>query len=326
MPAPVVKTTPTVSATPASHSTTFSSAFSKPVKPATPSIFNIVNKEESDGESPSTIGGLGSGFGMKEVSTKSIIKDITPSTSITPSLVLDMTSNTAAMTPAVDNLESMVMATEEPLIDESEPVRHLGGENIMVVDSTRTTEKTASASGALEDEMADMSLTGEAVLGAKPFSSKEQELMRDLPKREYILENAKSTYLGLIDILFAYSYDLRVGEGDTTVETAWTICKLSSSMAALDQFTTLKETLAASVRRSLAYPLSRNWNLAMKVLQDVYVIFKLGRRGILRALLQIKDVLDHDDVYYIYSKMFLEDYCVWIQSARYMSIFSCFVT
>ena len=130
------------------------------------------------------------------------------------------------------------------------------------------------------------------------------------------MENAKSTYLGLIDILFAYSYDLRVNESDTTVETAWAICKLSSSMAALDQFTTLKETLVASVRRSLAYPLTRNWNLTMKVLQDVYVIFKLGRRGILRALLQIKDVLDHDDVYYIYSKMFLEDYCVWIQSAR----------
>lgn len=131
-----------------------------------------------------------------------------------------------------------------------------------------------------------------------------------------ILENTKSAYLTLIDILFAYSYDLRTSEGDTSVETAWTICKLSPSIAALDQFTTLKETLLASFRRALAYPLNRNWNLAEKVLQDVYVILKLGRRGILRALLAIKEVLDHDDVYYIYSKMFVEDYCVWIQSAR----------
>lgn len=130
-----------------------------------------------------------------------------------------------------------------------------------------------------------------------------------------LLENAKSTYLSLIDILFAYSYELRVSEGDSTVETAWTICKLSPSIAALDQFTTLKETLVACFRRVLAYPLYRNWNLAMKVLQDVYVILKLGRRGILRALLAVKEILDHDDVYYIYSKMFLEDYCVWIQSA-----------
>lgn len=53
----------------------------------------------------------------------------------------------------------------------------------------------------------------------------------------------------------------------------------------------------------------------MKVLQDVYVILKLGRRGILRALLTVKGVLDHDDVYYVYSKIFLEDYCVWIQGA-----------
>lgn len=131
-----------------------------------------------------------------------------------------------------------------------------------------------------------------------------------------ILENAKSTYLGLIDILFAYSYDMRVTEGDANIETAWTICKLSATMAALDQFTTLKETLMAGFRRALAYPLNRNWNLANKVLQDVYVILKLGKRGILRALLAIKDILDHDDIYYIYSKMFVEDYCVWIQSAR----------
>ncbi|KAK5809819.1 SHQ1 protein-domain-containing protein [Linnemannia elongata] len=161
-----------------------------------------------------------------------------------------------------------------------------------------------------------MNLSGEdSSVPVKPFSAKEQELMRDLPRREYILENTKSAYLTLIDILFAYSYDLRTSEGDTSVETAWTICKLSPSIAALDQFTTLKETLLASFRRALAYPLNRNWNLAEKVLQDVYVILKLGRRGILRALLAIKDVLDHDDIYYIYSKMFVEDYCVWIQSA-----------
>ncbi|KAF9928246.1 hypothetical protein BGZ67_007086 [Mortierella alpina] len=269
-------------------------------QPSTPSIFNIIKDESEESSSLSQE----DTFGLREISTKTISSSITePSkTSGSSSLILDTepTSTIDSVTPSI-----------EPLIDESEPVKHLGAHSIQVVDPSRP-----SLNSELVDDMADMTLSvGDSVPGVKPFSTKEQELMRDLPRREYILENTKSTYLSLIDILFAYSYDLRVSEGDTTVETAWTICKLSPSMAALDQFTTLKETILACYRRALAYPLTRNWNLVNKVLQDVYVIFKLGRRGILRALLAMKDVLDHDDVYYIYSKMFIEDYCVWIQSA-----------
>ncbi|KAF8938270.1 hypothetical protein BGZ58_001259 [Dissophora ornata] len=281
-------------------STTFKSTLlSNQSQSSTPSIFNIVKDDSEDTASNSPLGP----FGLKEVSTKTISSKITE-TSKSGSLIVDL-ETAPASTP------DYLIPKEEPLIDESEPVKHLGGHSITIVDPSRP-----SLNNQLEDDMADLSLnTGDSFVNIKPFSAKEQELMRDLPRREYILENTKSTYLTLIDILFAYSYDLRVSEGDTTVETAWTICKLSPSMAALDQFTTLRETLLASFRRALAYPLSRNWNLAMKVLQDVYVILKLGRRGILRALLAIKDVLDHDDVYYIYSKMFIEDYCVWIQSA-----------
>ncbi|KAI1313066.1 Hsp90 cochaperone shq1 [Mortierella claussenii] len=293
--------------------TTFKSTLlsSSQSQPSTPSILNIVNNViEDEDVSPSS---QLDAFGLREVSTK---KTGTANISSNDSLILDLeqpsSSNTIIDTP--ESLTDTLLAlSEEPLIDESEPIKHLAGHSITIVDHSKPSSKDDSP---LEHDMADLSISaGDGVsVHAKPFTTKEQELMRDLPRREYILESSKSTYLGLIDILFAYSYDLRVSEGDTTVETAWTLCKLSPSIAALDQFTTLHETLVACFRRSLAYPLIRNWNLSLKVLQDVYVIFKLGRRGILRALLQIKDVLDHDDVYYIYSKMFVEDYCVWIQS------------
>ncbi|KAF9361247.1 hypothetical protein BGX26_004766 [Mortierella sp. AD094] len=283
--------------TPASTSFT-STLLSSQSQPSTPSIFHIVKDDSEESSSASHV----DSFGLKEVSSRSISSKITESNQ-SGNLILDLEPSIASA--------HETLTLEEPLIDESEPIKHLSGQMIAIVDSSKP-----SVDSQLEDNMADMSISGsDPAVGAKPFSPKEQELMRDLPRREYILENAKSTYLSLIDILFAYSYDLRVSEGDATVETAWTICKLSPSIAALEQFTTLKETLLASFRRALAYPLNRNWNLAMKVLQDVYVIFKLGRRGILRALLAIKEILDHDDVYYIYSKMFIEDYCVWIQSS-----------
>ncbi|KAF9916691.1 hypothetical protein BX616_003115 [Lobosporangium transversale] len=297
---------------------------------STPSILNIVKDEPGQNKSSATATTSLDDFGIREASSrktttkevKSLLKPtISTTTTATTSiatasgnsgLTLDLkepSTPTSTLLPNTNTLTPMV----EPLIDESrdEPVKYLGSHSIIIVDPSRP-----STNSELEGEMADLKLDGDGQSGldTKPFTNKEQELMRDLPRREYILENTKSTYLSLIDILFAYSYDLRVSEGDTTVETPWTICKLSPSMAALDQFTTLKETIVACIRRSLAYPLIRNWSLAMKVLQDVYVILKLGRRGCLRALLQIKNILDHDDVYYIYSKMFIEDYCVWIQS------------
>lgn len=49
-----------------------------------------------------------------------------------------------------------------------------------------------------------------------------------------LLSNEKATYLGLVDILFAYSYNHRVFEGENTVESAWCIGKLCSSMACLE--------------------------------------------------------------------------------------------
>ncbi|KAF9116386.1 hypothetical protein BGX27_003069 [Mortierella sp. AM989] len=294
----IVKKQELISQVSSPASTTFTSTLlSSQSQSSTPSIFHIV-KDDSD-KSTSQL----DSFGLKEVSSRSISSKITESDH-SGSLILDLE-------PSVISTNDTLTPQEEPLIDESEPIKHLNSQKITIVDPSKPPSHSH-----LEDNMADMSISeGNSAVGVKPFSIKEQELMRDLPRREYILENAKSTYLGLIDILFAYSYDLRVSEGDTTVETAWTICKLSPTIAALEQFTTLKETLLSSFRRALAYPLNRNWNLAMKVLQDVYVILKLGRRGILRALLAIKEILDHDDVYYIYSKMFIEDYCVWIQSS-----------
>ncbi|KAG0219955.1 Hsp90 cochaperone shq1 [Mortierella sp. NVP41] len=292
-------------------STTFSSSlFTNPSKSSTPSIFNIVKDDSDEATTPADQMGA---FGLKEISTKPIskISEVSTSSSSKPGLILDLEPTNPTPKAAIVDTSNPLISTIEPLIDESEPVKHLAGHSITVVDPSKPLLNSELTEG-----MADLKLSGEdSAVPVKPFSTKEQELMRDLPRREYILENTKSTYLTLIDILFAYSYDLRTSEGDTSVETAWTICKLSPSMAALDQFTTLKETLLASFRRALAYPLNRNWNLALKVLQDVYVILKLGRRGILRALLAVKEVLDHDDVYYIYSKMFIEDYCVWIQSA-----------
>ncbi|KAJ8660463.1 hypothetical protein O0I10_003921 [Lichtheimia ornata] len=147
------------------------------------------------------------------------------------------------------------------------------------------------------------------------FTAKDDAMMRNLPKKEYLLSNEKSTYLGLVDLIFAYSYNHRMFEGENSVESVWCIGKVSPTLSCLEQFSTLKDVVIACFRRVLAYPLYRNFTLCEKVLQDVYILFRLGKRALLKALLEMKDFFDHHDVYYVYSKIWLDDYCTWIQHA-----------
>ncbi|PVU95313.1 hypothetical protein BB561_001884 [Smittium simulii] len=86
------------------------------------------------------------------------------------------------------------------------------------------------------------------------FSLKEKDLMLTLPKKSW-----------LVDIVFAYMYNYRSTLGEQNVESQWNIGKISSSCSTLREFSTLKECLISCYRRSLIYPLYRNWDLAEKV-------------------------------------------------------------
>ncbi|XP_033746162.1 protein SHQ1 homolog [Pecten maximus] len=149
------------------------------------------------------------------------------------------------------------------------------------------------------------------------FTDSEKEKMRSLPKKEYLLEEKQliGVYLGLVDLLFAYAYNHRATEGEDNVESAWTICNLSSMLSWLDVFHSLDDVVASSVRRSLCFPLYRQWAFSVKVLSDTGQILQLGKTYILKCLLEIRDVLNNRYPYYILNDLYITDYCVWIQSA-----------
>ncbi|XP_071960099.1 protein SHQ1 homolog isoform X2 [Antedon mediterranea] len=148
------------------------------------------------------------------------------------------------------------------------------------------------------------------------FSDDEKEQMRKLPRREILhdKESDSVALLSLVDILFAYAYNYRTTEGDNNVESAWTICKLSSTLSWMNSFASLQDVVEASFRRSICYPLYRHWKLSSKVLNDVKKVFVLGRRRLLKCLLEIHQLLSHDDPRYILNELYITDYCLWIQT------------
>lgn len=143
----------------------------------------------------------------------------------------------------------------------------------------------------------------------------------------------RNLYLTLITLLFAYTYDKRTTMHDPTPESAWTICSLVPAFSALDPppytsatsnttgacqslFTNeeLISTLATSYRRSLSFPLYRSFQLSEACRRDTASHMAQGKRMITRSLLEMKRVLDHHEVYYVYSRIWLDDFCVWIQN------------
>ncbi|KAH7889647.1 SHQ1 protein-domain-containing protein [Phlebopus sp. FC_14] len=174
------------------------------------------------------------------------------------------------------------------------------------------------------------------------YTDAENMDMLRLPRKEYIMiaVQEEELYLTLINLLFAHAYDRRTTLQDPTPESAWTMCTLIPAFSALDPppyssavhdvekhggttFTDaeLTSTVVASYRRCLAFPLYRSFQLAERCRKDVALSLSRGKRVVTRRLLEMKRVLDHHEVYYVYSKIWVDDFCVWVQAAASDDLF-----
>ena len=151
------------------------------------------------------------------------------------------------------------------------------------------------------------------------YTGQEIDILKNLPKKSFLLEKEQKFYAfsGLIDILFAYCYNRRINCGEPNVESGWTIAKLSSTLSWFDTFKNLEDTIVASYRRCICFPLYRNWKLTNMVFKDLVDLLKKGTKQILKALLDIrKSFLDSCDNRYILNDLYINDYLVWIQYVK----------
>ncbi|KAK6023622.1 Ulp1 protease family, catalytic domain protein [Ostertagia ostertagi] len=131
------------------------------------------------------------------------------------------------------------------------------------------------------------------------------------------MEEQRTVLLSLVDIVFAFAYDSRINEWETCCETGWNITKLAPSLAFLCQWRNAKEAFVGSVRRSLCYPLYRNWDLSLKVVSDTKLIIRKGRAALLHVLSKMHGILiGSGEFRYLFNDLFITDYCLWIQSVE----------
>jgi len=162
----------------------------------------------------------------------------------------------------------------------------------------------------------------EAEVSQTVFSPAEAEALAALPNREYLVargsEAERRELLSVADVLYALCFETRCTAGDLTVESAHNVTRLSALLSWLDDYCEPEDcamtVITNACRRSLVYPYLRSWKLCRKVLADVAKVLFLGKRCVLRCLLQARSLFEHTDSHYMLNKLFLDDMCVWIQS------------
>ncbi|KAM4650969.1 protein SHQ1 homolog [Discoglossus pictus] len=150
------------------------------------------------------------------------------------------------------------------------------------------------------------------------FNEREKEQMRKFTNKSHLLDKKMQhlAYLGLIDILLAYCYEVRVTEGERNVESAWNIKKLSATLCWFENYKTIKDVLVSFGRRVLCYPLYRHFALVSKAIQDMISVLKMGKAGALKCLLDIHSIFQENDPAYVLNELYITDYCIWIQKVK----------
>lgn len=143
------------------------------------------------------------------------------------------------------------------------------------------------------------------------FTDKELDFLKELPNRVYKLSDIQVNFVynTLIDILYVYCYNQRVTSYEDNSESGWNICTLSASLCWLDIFETPREALVFAFRRSLIYPLYRNFDLSLKIFNDLKKLLGLGEKFIIKCLIEIYHIfLKGDCCRYILNNLFIKDY------------------
>lgn len=149
------------------------------------------------------------------------------------------------------------------------------------------------------------------------FDETEREALLSIPNKEHLISDHRPIFLSLIDILFGYCYDYRMTEGESNVESPWTISILSPTLSWFECWDSKNDSskvvMAAAARRALIYPYCRFLGLATMLLKDILRIMGRGRRAVLKALLASRAVMEKSDTHYMLNKFYLDDYVLWVQ-------------
>ena len=169
----------------------------------------------------------------------------------------------------------------------------------------------------------------EAFLSTADFSDADRSDMASLGRGKVTTSNLSSSetarmVMAAADIIFAYCYDRRITDGDGSIESAYNIARISATLSWTERFDEGEEhiLLRACARRSLCYPYLRVWKLTRKVFADVVKVLLIGKRMVLRILLDVRRTFEQGEQgHYLLNKVYMSDLCIWAQGEHMDDVF-----
>lgn len=151
------------------------------------------------------------------------------------------------------------------------------------------------------------------------FTEDEVSILKELPNKHYLLSPSehRQVLLGLVDILYGYCYDKRTTLNESTVESSWTVNKLSATLTWFCIFKDMKQVMVSCYRRALIYPIFRNFELCKTVKNDIVGLFKKGKKFIIKSMVDIHQMFNtSNDARYILNQLYIRDYLIFLQKCR----------
>lgn len=150
---------------------------------------------------------------------------------------------------------------------------------------------------------------------AELLDEKSYQTLLTFKNKEYIMNEKEkdAAFYGLLDCLLAFLCDWRVTEFESNCESHWTVTKLSATLSAFVNFEDLKEMQTSFCRRSLIFPVVRNFDLSLKVIEDLKACMFIGKKMLLKLLLLIRQLFSSSNPKYLLNNVFIDDYCIFVQ-------------
>ncbi|XP_075145081.1 protein SHQ1 homolog [Haematobia irritans] len=137
-----------------------------------------------------------------------------------------------------------------------------------------------------------------------------QQEQRQMPDEYDVME----IDCGLISILLAICYDVRFTSNEENCESAWTRSVLSATLTYFEPHTSIKEVVVSFMRRSLIYPLYRNYELSRKCVEDCITALQNNTQWIIKQLLITHNCFSANDRS-VFNHYYIEDYIRYVTNA-----------
>ena len=152
----------------------------------------------------------------------------------------------------------------------------------------------------------------------KEFTNDEKKKLLEIKRIEFLMNRdvAKSSFYSIAEVVYSSVMDVICFGAEGSCESNWTIAKLSATLSWFDSFTTPRDMIIATVRRTMAYCVTRNFAIAELCWKETAKLLRNGRTPILKALLRAKSAFEKAEHRWRLNRLYIDPMISWLQELK----------